>query len=122
MAKYAINSKDGRLVFATAEVAENPTYFVLHPDTVGAIKNGKLETGEVLKFIRSKSRTADEVAKLRPENVRQTEFPKPDASVAEEEGIKIPVADGAKDNGKGKVKVKCEDPNSDDKGKEPEKA
>jgi len=90
-AKYAINAKDGRMVFATAEVAENPAYFVLHPETVDAIKNGKLKTDEVLKVIRSKSRTAEEVARLRPENVRETEFPKPDASITDQDGIKIPV-------------------------------
>lgn len=89
--KYAISIKDGRLVFATGEVASNPTYFVLHPDTVLAIQQGKLSADEVLKFIKNRPRTAEEIARLKPENVRQAELPKPEPAVTSEEGIKIPV-------------------------------
>ena len=89
--KYAISIKDGRLVFATAEVASNPTFFVLHPDTVLAIQKGKLSAAEVLVFIKNRPRTAEEIARLKPENVRQTELPKPEPAVTSEEGIKIPV-------------------------------
>ena len=48
--KYAISIKDGRLVYATGEVAANPTYFVLHPDTVKAIQKGELSADAVLVY------------------------------------------------------------------------
>lgn len=89
--KYAISIKDGRLVYATGEVAANPTYFVLHPDTVKAIQKGELSAEAVLVYIKNRPRTAAEIARLKPENVRKGELPKPEPSVTEEEGIKIPV-------------------------------
>lgn len=89
--KYAISIKDGRLVYATGEVAANPTYFVLHPDTVKAIQKGELSADAVLVYIKNRPRTAAEIARLKPENVRNGELPKPEPSVTEEEGIKIPV-------------------------------
>lgn len=88
--KYAISIKDGRLVYATGEVAANPTYFVLHPDTVKAIQKGELSADAVLVYIKNRPRTAAEIARLKPENVRKGELPKPEPSVTEEEGIKIP--------------------------------
>ena len=88
--KYAISIKDGRLVYATGEVAANPTYFVLHPDTVKAIQKGELSAEAVLVYIKNRPRTAAEIARLKPENVRKGELPKPEPSVTEEEGIKIP--------------------------------
>ena len=88
--KYAISIKDGRLVYATCEVAANPTYFVLHPDTVKAIQKGELSAEAVLVYIKNRPRTAAEIARLKPENVRKGELPKPEPSVTEEEGIKIP--------------------------------
>ena len=88
--KYAISIKDGRLVYATGEVAANPTYFVLHPDTVKAIQKGELSADAVLVYIKNRPRTAAEIARLKPENVRNGELPKPEPSVTEEEGIKIP--------------------------------
>lgn len=87
--KYAISIKDGRLVYATGEVAANPTYFVLHPDTVKAIQKGELSAEAVLVYIKNRPRTAAEIARLKPENVRKGELPKPEPSVTEEEGIKI---------------------------------
>ena len=89
--KYAISINDGRLVYATGEVAANPTYFVLHPDTVKAIQKGELSAEAVLAYIKNRPRTAAEIARLKPENVRKGELPKPEPSVTEEEGIKIPV-------------------------------
>ena len=89
--KYAISIKDGRLVYATGEVAANPTYFVLHPDTVKAIQKGELSADAVLVYIKNRPRTAAEIARLKPENVRQAELPKPEPAVTSEEGIKIPV-------------------------------
>ena len=88
--KYAISIKDGRLVYATGEVAANPTYFVLHPDTVKAIQKGELSADAVLVYIKNRPCTAAEIARLKPENVRKGELPKPEPSVTEEEGIKIP--------------------------------
>ena len=88
--KYAISIKDGRLVYATGEVAANPTYFVLHPDTVKAIQKGELSAEAVLVYIKNRPRTAAEIARLKPENVRKGELQKPEPSVTEEEGIKIP--------------------------------
>ena len=88
--KYAISIKDGRLVYATGEVAANPTYFVLHPDTVKAIQKGELSADAVLVYIKNRPRTAAEFDRLKPENVRKGELPKPEPSVTEEEGIKIP--------------------------------
>ena len=89
--KYAISINDGRLVYATGEVAANPTYFVLHPDTVKAIQKGELSAEAVLAYIKNRPRTAAEIARLKPENVRKGELPKPEPSVTSEEGIKIPV-------------------------------
>ncbi|NLB08053.1 MAG: hypothetical protein GX835_13995 [Desulfobulbaceae bacterium] len=89
--KYAINVNDGRLVFATVEVAKNPSYFVLHAETVKAIQAGKIKALDVLKIIKSRVRTAEEIAKLRPENVRKSALPKPDPIMTDEDGIKIDV-------------------------------
>ena len=97
--KYAISIKDGRLVYATSEVAQNPTYFVLHPDTVLAIQKGELTANQVLVFIKNRPRTSEEIARLRPENVRQTELAKPDPTVTSETGIKVPVSDQTVANG-----------------------
>ena len=40
MTRYAISVKDGRIVFATAEVMENPAFFLLHQETYENIKSG----------------------------------------------------------------------------------
>jgi len=89
--KYAININDGRLVFATAEVAKNPSYFVLHPDTVKALSDGKLTVRQVIVALKNRARTPEEIARLRPENVRKSELPKPDPIVTDDEGVKIDV-------------------------------
>ena len=90
MAKYAINVRDARIVFATQEVSENPSYFVLHDDTVRDIQAGRLSAKDAVAYLRLRGRTVAEAAPLRAENVRQVPLPQPEPNIVEDEGVKVP--------------------------------